>query len=415
MRKLLILLVMALMLSVIPASAQDESENAFIELLSKIPFSEAAREWFTYIDYQALTSARPGVPEISSFAEFEELMDADTEESELFMSALMSIQSGPSFFATSFMQGAETPAAVGFDLFQIARAAEYGNPPGNVTILEGDFDASAVIAAHESRDYTQTESGSLTLLCPADGCDSGAMQNLRERNVANPFGGNLGRSQPVLASDQWIVSSTSDTALVQVSEAVSAGLDTLADQPDYRAAAEAMSASGTVIQAYFINPAQLGGSDPAAIVGSRMTQEEIEAIRERLMENFVPMPPYTLIGLSHAVSGDQEYTIVALVYKDEASAEAAAAMFPERLENYTSLVTQQSFADILADRGVTTIEPSVYEASTGRFVMSLTFSNPLPGTEIPEGSPGMRSLGMVYAAFTRAYVSRDLGWLATAF
>ncbi|MEP7292470.1 MAG: hypothetical protein ABI835_11840 [Chloroflexota bacterium] len=413
MRKIFLLLTLALLLTfgMIAASAQDD-DNPLLRMLARIPDTPAARTWLTYADYQALISARPGAPSIGSWDEFVRLNDQRTDESGFFISALMSIQSGPQFYTTNFMQGSEMADVVGFDLFEIERAAEYGEPPAQVTLLEGDFNAEAVRSAHEARDYTQTQMGDLSLLCPATGCDNGNQYEIANRILSNPFGGELGRSQPVLVGDQLIASSPDDQALNGVALAIAGDQNTLADDADYRAAVEAISANGTVLQAYFINPADVASLSAGII--PRLTQEQIDALREELEGDFAPLPQYNLLALADTVIGDEQQALVALVFSNSAAAEAAAALFPERLNHYISLAVNQPFEDILAGRGVTSVDTSIDESSSGRTTLLIRLHSPLPDTTIPEDDR-IPSISLPYSLLVRALLQRDLGWLATEF
>ena len=110
-----------------------------------------SREYLSYIDYAALLTSRPGVPEITSWAQFSSLMDSKSDASRLTMAALMGIQSGPGFFTQTLMRSQGMPDAVGFDVFTIERAIEFGNPPEQGDVLEGNFDIQAVTDAHTKR------------------------------------------------------------------------------------------------------------------------------------------------------------------------------------------------------------------------------------------------------------------------
>lgn len=414
MQKGLLLLALLLLTGVFSASAQDD-DNPLLDMLARVPNSTAAREWLTYIDYDAVISARPGAPLVQSWEEFETLSASNGDEIKLYMNALGAVRSGPAFFARYFQQSSEMPEVAGISLFDIQRGIEYGQPPGQVVILEGDFDSDAIIAAHEARGYTQINEGDFTLLCPAAGCDTGAQSNLANRNTANPFGGDLGRSQPVLLGNGLVASSTDDQALNTVAAAIAAEAKTLADQPDYRAAAEAVNSVGKVLQTYFISPLDVSsGSMAALFMNPNMTQEQVEALREQLLDHFDPLPQYQLITLAHTVSGDEEQAIVALTYANAGAAQSAAEVIMQRLEAYTSLVTRKPFLEMFTDNGVT-IDTSIYDPDSNRPTVIVTFRSALPPAVVPENAFDARAIGVPYARLVQAYMQRDLGWLATEF
>ncbi|MFN8450530.1 MAG: hypothetical protein U0521_18575 [Anaerolineae bacterium] len=409
MRKIFVLLLILLGFGLIPGSAQGD-DTPFLRMLARVPDTTAAREFLTYVDYRAIIAARPGAPSVSTWQQYE--ATARTEAGGRLQAALMGIMSGPSYFTQSFLLGGDMAEAVGFDPFTVERGIEYGQPPATVTILEGNFDTNAVIAAHEARGYTESELGSLTLLCGADGCENGLTLNLRDRNPANPFGGSLGRSQPVLVGDGLVVSSPSIGALDLAASSINGESGSLADNADYRAAAEALSASGAVLQAYFITPSEISTASEA-LTNLSLSAAEIKALRAQLAKDFVPVPQYNLIVLGDTATDSEQIGTVALVYANETDAEAAAALFPAKLQNSESLQMGRAFGEVLADRGVTSIDATVYAASTGRSVMLLALHAPLPKDTTEEGRPQASSL--VYSVLARAYFARDLGWLATQF
>lgn len=407
MRKTFILVLVMLSVGLIAGTAQGE-ETPLLRMLARIPNTSAARESLSYVDYRALIAARPGASTVSSWLEFELTSSIGGSGSRQLMAALIGIQSGPAFFSRSFPQGGAMAEAVGFDLFTIERAAEFGTPPETVAILEGDFDTDAVIAAQTARGYTEDDVGDLTLLCGVDGCDSGMNTNLRDRNPANPFGGEFGRSQPVLVGEQLVASSPSIEALDLTASTINGEGDSLADDTDYAAAAEAISTDGVLLQAYFIAPANIPPLSEALLDAVSMTAAEIKMLRATLAQNFVPMPPYSLIAIADAATDSEQLGLVALVYADQADAEAAAALFPAQLQDFESLLTHRPFGEHLAERGVSSIEATVYPASTGRSVMLLTLHAPLPEDEDAPSS-------VMFRLLAQAYFTRDLGWLATAF
>ncbi len=406
MRKGFILLTFLLTFGILPASAQME-DSPLLHMLAQIPDGSSATEYLTYVDYRALVAAHPDAPTVTSLADYQAVA-ADSSQRSALIGALNELTSGPQFYGQSFAQADGMPNAVGFDLFSIERAVEYGNPPNTVDLLEGNFDAAAVAAAHEQHGYTQSKVSGLTILCPEAGCDSGNQLDLKNRNPANPFGGQLGRSQPVLLGDHLIASSTSDTALMDVASTIAGDGSSLADNREYRAAAEAISADKTVLQAYFVNPSDIAPASTAAIDPS-LSPTEAAALMQTLQDSFVPLPQYNVVALADATTATERQVLVALVYTNHTDAAAAAALFPDHLEQAQSLRTQRSFGDLLTDRGVTSLDAAVYTASTNRSVMLLTLHAPLPasGDEAQTRS--------AFALLAQAYMSRDLGWLATQF
>ncbi len=409
MRKILwVLVVLLIVVGAAPTMAQSE-ETPLMDMLARIPAYVALREYVSYIDYHALLTTRNAVPEIHSWQEFQAQMEGKSAGSGLLLAALNGARSGPDFLSR-IMIADNVPGVLGFDFFQIGQAVTFGRPPGEIVILQGDFDQQSVIDAHTARDYTQSDPAEgVTLLCPASGCENGRHTNLQNREPSNLFGGALGRSQPVLLGDGWIASSPSIDALGTLVDPT----PSLADQADFHAAAEALTANGTLLQSWFINPlTMMSVSD--ILPSGRLTEEQLKALRERLLKDFVPMPPYALAVLADVVTEDEQQAVIALVYVNESNAEEAAALFPERLTNTTSLRTNRPFGDVIADRGVTSVDAAVYPASGGRYVVLVTLHAPLPSdTKNDEGQ--LVASSRPYGLLVDAYFALDLAWLAPTF
>jgi hypothetical protein len=411
MRKPLVMLALLFMImAVVPAAAQivPSEDTPVVRMLSHIPNTIEARTELSYVDYQAILAARPDVPKFNTFAEFEAAFRG--ENGNLVMATLNGIQSGPSFLQY-LLQSEDLPELLGFDFFDIAQAVSFGTPPAEVFIVQGDFDPAAVIAAHQARDFTQDELNDITLLCGAAGCENGMVQNLMERNPANIFGGNLGRSQPTLVTDTWIATSPSIDMITEVAETDVER--SLAEQPDYRSAVEAVEANGTLLQSWFVLPSDvLPVSDMLAM--GQLTEEQSEALEERLKEDFVPIPAWNLALLADVATETDQQAIVALVYTDHEDAEAAAAQFPARLLNATSMMTMQSFGEILADRGMTSAEVNIYPSTRERYAVLVTLHSPLPSNVRAEDGYTEAS-SLVYGILPRAFLTRDVAWLAPEF
>ena len=411
MRKRILLLALILIVGIVPTSAQDQS-NPLLDLLARVPDAPAAHEYLSYADYQAIFASYPGATRPTSYQDFTDLTADRDGASQAVMGALMSINSGPQLFQNLTSSGDEVAATMGFDLFNIDRALEYGNPPASVTLIEGDFDPAVVIAAHEARGFTASETNGLTLLCGADGCDQGLHVNRENVNQANIFGGQLGRSQPTLVGDHLIASSASIDAINLTASAISGDSDSLADQPDYRAAAEAITANGTLTQAYLITPETIPQSVMDTMLFPSLTAKQRQAMIAQIEASFVPMPPYTLVAIADTVNDGVESAMLALVYADPADADAAAALFPERLTTFQSQQTKQTWGDLFAAQQVASVEAQVFTPSVDRAVMVLTINTPLVS---PDNTDGHRTpiSDPIYRALINSYFQQDLGWLAT--
>ncbi|MBC7810494.1 MAG: hypothetical protein H7175_05075 [Burkholderiales bacterium] len=370
-----------------------------------------------YADYDAALANREGAAQPESHAQFMAMLDARDDAARL---ALMSIPgSGPPNFRDYFQQLGEMPELVGFDFFDIEQGLFFGAPPSIGIVLSGDFDADAIGTAYSTRGYTESDVDGMTLWCPADGCDTGLQQNLRGHNPGNPFGGHLGRSEPLLIAPDYVVDSADIATIEASAAALTDERPSLADDESYRAAVEAITSEGVLIQAQFIEAALLRPFDVASMIqpfgddSGILTNED--ALTEFLDElrGYGELPPYLLATIADVIIDDQQVAVIALVYNDATSAETAGATLVQRFFNLSSLRYDRPYIELVAGREATIDAPRVFTSeSTGKSVALFRIIGALPSSTPDED--GMIVQGsMLYQLLATMLYSRDLYWLAT--
>jgi hypothetical protein len=424
MKKYRFIIALVVILVVIPVRSQEttEDQHPLFEMLSLAPDVPEVRKVqgvvVNYVDYRAALASRPGAAQPQSWEEFEALRNADDPSLHLWIAALNGLRS--EFLMVSLVQADEMPEAVGFDLFDVDRSVVFGEPPWTGQILTGDFDADAIRSAFGANGFVEHQLGGLEVWCGVDGCDRGLDVNVAERNPANPFGGQLGRKQPLVITPDTSLFSSGSLEVVENYMAVYNGdLPSLLDTPEYRTAAEAITQNGTLIQAQFINPALFSVGNPLDLmVSPDLSASESAAERERLAENFVPLPPYSLLVLANVVvaPGDSypdELAQVVLVYDDEADAQAAVDALPTRLSTYTSFTFDKPLVELIEERGATIESPYRYTSTeTGQTAVVLMLRAPVPPEE-PDALNGQYIIsGLTYRLLSDALYRVDMGWLA---
>jgi hypothetical protein len=406
MYKLLLILLLALGVTAAGA-AQDATETpteptAFLRALSLIPNTPAIREAtpvFSYADYHAALAARGmAVPEsLSGYLEGGEV------EGPLFPSLP---PAGPSNMLQYLVSGGpDYPQTVGFDFFQTAQAVEIGTPPSAGQILIGDFDTAMIRAAYALRGYTAEREDELgTLLCPSAGCEEGARQNLREINPGNPFGGHLGRSEPIFVGDGVLLNSPDDTLVDAMADAYAGSAPSLADAPEFQAIANMLAEYPHVSAVIAVSPLALGQIDPVAITRS-------PEIAERLMAGIEaePLAPYAAAAFVSAADETNEYGLALVVYTNAEAAQDAAGVIGHRLETLESLRTGQTYADILNDAGILESAQVVTDEATGLSVVVVRVTGELPPNEEVDGQ--MIWSHRIFQRFTQMIYARDANWL----
>lgn len=408
--KLLLSLFILFALTLIPTTAQDTGAptpepTTLMRALSLIADTPAVQDGAPVVSYGANHEAllARGLPVPANWAFFEFLGAPSA--------VLFSLSgAGMSEMAPSlYIGGPDYMQTVGFDFFQIEAAIEIGMPPAHGQILLGTFSAESVIAAHLARGYTVEAGGEEgTLLCPADGCDSGQQTRVAERDMSNPFGGRLGQMRPLFVGDGLIVVAGDYDVL----QALIAPLTTsarspvdpetervLADLPEYQALANTLAADPLVPAVMVFDPADLQ-TDPAP-------DEDAQAVLDAN-----PLPPFALFAIASAAdAGAQtEDGLALLVYEDAADAETAAASIDARLA-LPSVRGDRAYSEIYGEFG--TVEPAqvVADEATGLSVVVLRVSGERPPVENEEGGTVMSH--RVFSRFLQSVYMRDTLWLTT--
>jgi hypothetical protein len=354
-------MILGLMLvGALAVSAQD-APPPVLAVLASVPDTPEARAYLTYADYAALTGGQ--MTEDS-------LIDA-------FMSS--GLMSGPnlSYFEERI---ATQETLIGVSLFATAQGAEWGSPPEQTMLFQGEFDADAIAAAYAARAYTQEKAGTFLLFCGAAGCDAGSTVDIMNRNPGDPFGGELGAQRPVLfvpgGAQAQLMGSPSLPVLEANAAAAAGTAPSLAESPDYQAAVRAVT-TGALLQAYFLS-ADVFGPAP---------------------EGAAPLTPYSLAVLAETDTEDGPLATVTLVFPSLADAEAAAPALETRLETLPLQTTGDSYAALLKERGILLDVQTSEDGDSGLGLVQMAF-------RAPDGDAS------VYRLLVMGLNQRNLPWLA---
>ncbi len=292
----------------------------------------------------------------------------------------------------AWLQNETMPEKTGFSPLDIDQAIQFGSPPSQGLIFMGNFDAGAIKDAYETNlDFEPNDFNGTTLWCWTEGCENGMQTDPGNALRENPFGGRLGQRQPmIISSDLLMASPDLDLVLAHVG-AAKGTLSSLADDPTYRAAANAVSKDAYVLQAMIVNRTGL--------------------------QQMVNAPPYHLLVMADVVAGDEQIARLGLVYRDIESPEMVASALLERLASHQSAQFKRPFAELLtarnvtspryfiyqeADRTVVVLEFPTRKATLDELAQMVNFSN-YKGNATPPG--------LVYRLFFQALGMGDLSWL----
>jgi hypothetical protein len=301
---------------------------------------------------------------------------------------------------------------VGFDLLDVGRHLVFGTPPSDGSVLLGDFDPAAIAAAFAERGYTASEVDGQLLLCGAAGCDEGLAPDFANVDRSLPFGGGLGRSEPLAVSETAILDSADDATLEAMMAAASGASSSLADDPTYRGLALAADPALPLTQATILPGAMLGlGPDIYQLLGA--SPEEAAEIVVELSESLEPMPPAQAVAIIDGATESEQVVTLALAYADEADAQVAADVLPRRLASLPAVSFDRSLADLLEDRGVTSVTGSVQPAGEGTAAVArVELRAPLADDDVDAGTGQPEPSSRLYRLFIDLIYRRDLLWLA---
>jgi hypothetical protein len=221
----------------------------------------------------------------------------------------------------------------------------------------------------------------------------------------NPFGGHLGRREPIFVGDGVLLNSPNDTLVEAMAAAYEGSESSLADAPDFQALANVLAEYPYVSAVMAVSPLSVSLLDPLAMTRDTEAAEALLADLETM-----PLQPYQIAAFASVADGEREYGLALLVYVNAEAAQQAAASIDERLAALKSVRTQQTYADLLAETG--TLEPAqvVADDATGLSAVVVRMTTPQPVNEEVDGQIVASHRG--YVRFLQMLVLRDTNWLA---
>jgi hypothetical protein len=395
--------------------SSDGAGEGLLDALARVPASaEALAAPLSYVDYRAVESGRPGAAAPASLDGLLAMDAADDPAAHRWFAAASGIASGPSDLMAGLLSfGAAWPTTVGFDFFDIDRALAFSTPPASGLVLLGDFDPEAIGAAHAARDYTTSERAGHTLLCASSGCEEGLRIDLANVDAAVPFGGRLGRSEPLAVSLADILSSPDITTLEAMLSTAAEETPSLAADPAFRALAQAPADDASIIQATLLpGPTLALSPDLAGFLGA--SPDEVDGWLLEL-EALPPLPVPSAVALVDGAAGDEQVVTIALAYADPDDAGIAAESVAARLGSVRSLTSDVPVAELLAGRGLTGTSTRVEPAGPdGTSVAVVELRAPL-ASDAPDPDAGsLAPSSGLYRLLVSMVASRDILWLLPA-
>lgn len=372
------------------------------------------RPTVSWVDLRAVADARPGAARPTSIAEVPD--NGDDPAFRLWFAAMMGVTSGPADLLQGMLRAAAAwPETVGFDAAQLDRLTAFGEPPVNGVVAEGRFDAAAIGSAFESRGFVGRQDGDRTWWCSPDGCDAGMEVDLANADPGDPFGGRLGRRQPLAVLPDALLSSASDAVVASMVATAAGEAPALADIPLVTAVLDALDATTDVrlIQAELVPGTELA-LDVAALLGPNVAPERADELLATIGEGFEPLASASMLLIADGATASEQVVRLVLGYPTLADAERAAQVVPTRLATMPSIATEQPWQALLDRAGVSSVEGSAVGAGDGTAAAVITLRAPLASADPDPDTGDLVPSSRLYALFVRALWMRDLAWLAPA-
>jgi hypothetical protein len=337
-----------------------------------------------YADFQALYIAE-GIEDQRLTADLPTLLNTVP-----LAGMLARLVAAPDAFNYVFRAADRMPGLVGFEwMADVNRSLEYGAPPDTAFTLEGAFDEAAVTSALAAHDFEQTDVSGIPVW---HRLEDGEM-NREYRVAGDPFGGRTGVSARIAILPGHLAHSAYWPIIENLVAAAQGEQESLADNPDYRALAEAVSApEGLLLQAMFFTLADVGlvPGDPLAVLEGQ----------DDPTEAYGSLMPYRLAVLADRQEGNDQVHLIGLVYTDVSQAQAAAEEVAARLRTFRM---PEEPDEVLIDRFGALVSASVYESETaGNAVAVVEVRYALPADRIDPETGQFITGGRMYGAWFSA-------------
>ena len=372
-----------------PASAAgaQSGEPGLQAMLAKIPASAFEAGWLSYANVPALIRGTPGAVIPQGAQDFDSLQSGPGGDA--LLRAYQALAAGPGDLYGHLYRRKEMIASSGIDFFALSEALELGQPPSRQIWLRGSFDHDAIFARLKGKGYQMSaEAFPAFQVWGLDGqIDGGKTLNMKKRDPAFLFGGNLGQSWPVGLNGDLLFSSPDEEAVRAAAGGKEPFLSSLGPLMGLVNSAGRVGPeeAGELAQLYLLTPDAAG----------------LSLLSPWDAPPAVHLPAYTLFSLSQAFAQDSEWVLIGLSYPDASLASEAADALSLRYEQAALTRTGETFSDRVAAMGGEAGTPFITESEDGSSSVVL----PLRFEILEEGAP------TAFRFFVNLLLSRDLGWL----
>ena len=184
-----------------------------------------------------------------------------------------------------------------------------------------------------------------TIWCGPSGCQKG-LEITMDREFGNPFGGLIGRREPIFVSQHTLLDSPDVDILAGMLNASNGKSMALSADAEIRALVEAADSRGAIMQIRFL------GSETLRPVKS-LSQDS---------QTSIPLPPFNQAAIAHLSEGSQQIAALLLAYDNSDQATAGARALYNRLSQWTEVNGDKTYVELIIDGGGALQSPETYHS-----------------------------------------------------
>lgn len=392
---LLVVCFMLMCLAVLPVVAQETPENPLLRMLSFVPDTPENRQYLSYGDLAAWHQSWD-VPRLDNLDDLEAL---PRDLRAYWMIVMPSQTIPPQVMGLQYVRTDDMRNVYGFDVFNVDRYLSAGQPPDMISVVEYSFPDEQIADALVGTGYeSQSLADDVTLYSILDDYEIDVARETIPTRV-----GQLGDLNRIALLDGQMLIAKATPNIEAALSANQGAISSLADDPAYVAAVTALDDPalgdmGQLVGVILVDGLQL--SDPLQYVLLNFSPEEVTRFLEEVAgEPSLPFYYVAAFGTQH--SPGATHLVLALVFPEGVDAKEAANVLAERIQNYESLVTQQT----LEDRWT-------FELATGTKVNDLPVALISMRVDDPPPSPEGEELANASVfAWNRMILARDTAFL----
>lgn len=386
------------LLIVMPALAQDAAENPLLRLLRFVPDTPENRQYLIYGDAAAWHESWD-IPRVDNLEQLDGL-ERDPRARAYWMNIMPRQTTPPDTFGVQYLLVDDMRSVYGFDLFNVDRFVQAGQPPNLISAIEYEFPRTQIADALLASGYTSEPlDDNLTLYSILSDYEiDGSMETVKTST------GQLGGLNRIGLLDGQVVIAKATKIVTDALAARNGQIPSLADDPNYVAGITALSDAalgdkGELVGAIIMDGAQF--ADIGYYLPATLSPEAITQFRESLAQQ-AALPSYNLVIFATRHSEGATHLILAVVFPQDTDAKAAANALAERLQHYTSLVTNQTLADRWTFEQAAGTKVNAWPVA----LVSMRVDDPLP---TPDGEQ-LSNTGLL--SWSQVVFVRDTGFLA---